>query len=66
MGGTDDFSTDVMAFVLSQHGVLNYEADKSEEIAENANNNMGVNNTSIRTAYHASLSDSDDDFDLDS
>lgn len=62
MGGTDDFSTDVMAYVLSQHGVLNYEADKSEEIQEKAANNMGVNNISIRTAYHASLSDSDDDF----
>ena len=64
MGGTDDFTTDVMAYVLSQHGVLNYEADKSEEIQEKAANNMGVNNISIRTAYHASLSDSDDDFDL--
>jgi thioredoxin-like negative regulator of GroEL len=28
LGGTDDFSTEDMAYVLSQHGVLNFEIDR--------------------------------------
>jgi thioredoxin-like negative regulator of GroEL len=27
-GGTDDFSTDDVAYVLSRHGVLNFEVDR--------------------------------------
>lgn len=35
-GGTDDFSTADMAYVFAQHGVLNFEADQSEEIQKRA------------------------------
>jgi hypothetical protein len=27
LGGTDDFTTEELAYVLSQHGVLNFDAD---------------------------------------
>ena len=35
-GGTDDFTTQDMAYVLSTHGILNYEVDRSEEINSQA------------------------------
>ncbi len=58
-GGTDDFSTADMAYVLATHKVLNYEGDRSEEIGQRATR-AGLNsvklNTIRSTDYH-----SDDD-----
>ena len=62
LGGTDDFSTDDMAYVLSTHGVLNFEADQSERIANHAAraglNHVGISH--IRSGVY--VSDDDDDF----
>jgi len=65
LGGTDDFTTDDMAFVLKNHGVLNFEVDRAEEIMAKSKkggvNAIGVN--SIKSSFaHASLSDDEDDF----
>ncbi len=61
-GGTDDFSTEDVAFVLSQHGMLNFEADRSEELAQKQTR-KGVN--SVRLNIRASHLADDDDYDLD-
>ncbi|CAE7726045.1 unnamed protein product, partial [Symbiodinium microadriaticum] len=62
LGGTDDFSTDDMAYVLSTHGVLNFEMDRSEMIANHAAraglNHVGI--SQIRSGGY--VSDDDDDF----
>ena len=62
-GGTDDFTTSDMAWVLSTHGVLNFEeADRAEQVAQNAAR-AGVNafNLSVKSGdYEAGLSDEDD------
>jgi thioredoxin-like negative regulator of GroEL len=36
MGGIDDFTTEDLAYVLSQHKMLFYSGDRSEEIKRNA------------------------------
>ena len=48
-GGTDDFSTEDMAYVLSNYKVLNYETDRSEEI---------VKQSKISSRNHINLYDS--------
>jgi hypothetical protein len=63
MGGTDDFTTDELAYVLAHHKVLNFDKDMKEEIAKRSARAGGVNTISIKSgAYAATLSDSDDDF----
>ena len=62
-GGTDDFTTDDVAYVLSRYGVLNFEVDRSEDIERRANR-QGVNAIKIRSGDTHSLSD-DDDFSMD-
>ena len=66
LGGTDDFSNMDMAYVLSTHGVLNFdEADRAEEIASRSQK-AGLNSVrlaTIRAGDHDNLSD-DDDFDM--
>jgi hypothetical protein len=56
LGGTDDFSTEDMAYVLSTHGVLNFDYDRSEMIANNAMraglNHVGI--SQIRSGDHFS------------
>lgn len=64
-GGVDDFSTADMAYVLSQHGIINAEADRSEEIAKSkaVGGLNHVNLSRIRAGiHHGSLSDDEDDF----
>mmetsp|Transcript_8507 Transcript_8507/g.12700 ORF Transcript_8507/g.12700 Transcript_8507/m.12700 type:complete len:225 (-) Transcript_8507:101-775(-) len=62
LGGTDDFSTDDMAYVLSTHGVLNFDMDRSDMIAANAAksglNHVGI--SQIRSSSYYSLSDDED------
>jgi hypothetical protein len=66
-GGTDDFSTTDMAYVLSTYGMLNFdEADRSEEIS-NRSNKAGLNSmrlNCIRAGEYDDMAD-DDDFNLD-
>lgn len=64
MGGTDDFKTEDFAFVLSQHGVLNYEGDRSDSIAKSAARG-GVNAINIRASQLAAPDSDEDDYDLD-
>jgi len=63
-GGTDDFTTSDMAYVLSQWGVLNFdEADRGEEIAEKS---MGAGLNRIQLSIRSGGYDhEDDDFSLD-
>jgi hypothetical protein len=63
-GGVDDFSTEDMAYVLSTHGVLNFEIDKSETIRENMSRKSGVNAigvSCIRSSDYYSLDDDVED-----
>lgn len=62
-GGTDNFSTEDVAYVLSTHGVLKYEVDRSEEIERNTTRS-GLNSIKIRSGDTHNLSD-DDDYTLD-
>lgn len=48
LGGTDDFTTADMAYVLATHGVLNYENDRSEEITKRATR-AGLNSVRLAT-----------------
>ena len=60
-GGTDDFSTQDMAYVLATHKVLNFEADRSEEIAARAGK-AGLNSVklaTIRSGDYDHVSDDD-------
>jgi thioredoxin-like negative regulator of GroEL len=61
-GGTDDFSTNDVAYVLSQHGVLNFEVDRSEEIAARSNK-AGLNALRMERIKSGEYDDLDDDFD---
>eukprot|EP01034_Spumella_vulgaris_P041622 gene41622-51560_t len=47
MGGSDDFTTADFAYVLAGHGVLNFEADRSEEIAGRATK-AGLNSVRLK------------------
>lgn len=66
-GGTDDFSTDDVSYVLSQHGMVKFDFDRSEEIMEKASkasfNNIRME--TIKAGEYDKLDDDDDDFDLD-
>lgn len=60
-GGSDDFSTQDMAYVLSTHGMLNFEADRSEEIGSLAAK-AGLNHLrmeKIRAGDYDDMSDDD-------
>ena len=60
-GGTDDFTTADMAYVLSTHGVLTFDGDRSEEITGHAEK-AGLNHIRIRTGGCDGFDqDSDDD-----
>lgn len=57
-GGTDNFSTDVVKFVLASHGVLSYDQDKSDELARR---NGGINSTRINFSNKDFNEGSDED-----
>lgn len=60
-GGTDDFTTADVAYVLATHGVLNYETDRSEEIAKQRSK-AGLNSVrmaTIRSGEYDGYSDDD-------
>lgn len=60
-GGTDDFTTQDVAYVLASHGVINFETDRSEEIAEKSTK-AGLNHIrmqKIRSGEYDDLSDDD-------
>jgi hypothetical protein len=64
-GGTDDFSTTDVEYVLSTYDIIKFDGDRSENIANSANRSGGVNNiriTSVKASRYA-LDDPDDDFD---
>jgi len=58
-GGTDDFSTADMAYVLASRGVLNYENDRSEEIRNRATK-AGLNSIRLATIRASNYDDMDD------
>lgn len=60
LGGTDDFSTEDMAYVLSRHGVLKYEVDRTEEIANRAKR-AGLNSMSLNLIKRGEYDNLDDD-----
>jgi len=67
-GGTDDFTTADMAFVLANYGMIKPDEvqDRSEEINSTAARS-GLNSISLKIksgAYDGNLSDADDDFDV--
>jgi thioredoxin-like negative regulator of GroEL len=66
-GGTDDFSTDDVSYVLSQHGMVKFEMDRSEEIMEKAAkasfNNIRLER--IKAGEYDNMDDDEDDYDLD-
>eukprot|EP01038_Epipyxis_sp_PR26KG_P012058 gene12058-16135_t len=62
-GGTDDFTTADMAYVLATRGVLNYENDRSEEIASRSNK-AGLNAMRLNKIKNGDYDDfSDEDLD---
>jgi hypothetical protein len=65
-GGSDDFTTDDVAFVLSQRGLLNYDADRSEDISgrSQASGVNAVRLSQIRGGSGISgMSDDEDNYD---
>lgn len=66
-GGIDEFTTADMAHVLAGHGCINYEEDRSEEIAKSSSigglNHVKINSiqSSLYGNQHA-MSDDEDDF----
>lgn len=61
LGGTDDFTTSEMAYILASHGVLNYENDQSEEIA-NRSRKAGLNSMRLATIRSSDYGNLSDDF----
>lgn len=47
-GGTDDFTTSDVAYVLASHNVLNFETDRSEEISQRSTR-AGLNSVRLAT-----------------
>eukprot|EP01041_Mallomonas_annulata_P011690 gene11690-24477_t len=51
-GGVDDFSTEDMAYVLAAHKVLNFEGDRSEDVASHSSrkgvNALRISSNSVR------------------
>ena len=64
-GGTDDFSSQDMAYILSTHGMLNFEIDRSEEINQQAQK-AGLNHLRMEKIRAGEYDDmeNDDDFDM--
>ena len=64
-GGTDDFSTQDMAYILSQHGVLHFDsvADRSEDIAQHQSR-AGLNHLRMQKIKSGEYDDLDLDDDL--
>ena len=64
-GGTDDFSSQDMAYILSTHGMLNFEIDRSEEINQQSQK-AGLNHLRMEKIRAGEYDDmeNDDDFDL--
>eukprot|EP01039_Chlorochromonas_danica_P004305 gene4305-4725_t len=60
LGGTDDFTTDDMAYVLSQHGMLKFDIDRSEEIAARVRR-AGFNSMSLNVVKRSQYDDMSDD-----
>ena len=60
LGGTDDFTTEDMAYVLSTHGVLNFDHDRSEMIQNHAMK-AGLNHVGISQIRSGGYSMSDDE-----
>lgn len=59
-GGTDDFSTQDVAYILSTHGVLNFEVDRSEEISSQASK-AGLNHLRMERIKSGEYDDFSDD-----
>lgn len=64
LGGTDDFSTEDMAYVLSNHGVLKFEMDRGEEIAGRAKR-AGLNSMRVNTVKRGQYDELSDDENFD-
>jgi hypothetical protein len=62
-GGSDDFSTSDMAYVLSQYKVLNFEMDRSEEISQRSTKS-GLNSVRIDTIRSGGYQNGSDDEEL--
>lgn len=60
LGGTDDFTTEDMAYVLSTHKVLKYDVDRTEEIAARAKR-AGFNSMSLNMVKRGQYDDMSDD-----
>jgi len=60
LGGTDEFSSDYLAYVLSGHGVCNYDGPPPALPTANKLNIFQMPKSSIRQSAYAN--DSDDDF----
>jgi thiol-disulfide isomerase/thioredoxin len=59
-GGTDDFTTSDMAYVLATHKILNYETDRSEEISQRATR-AGLNSVRLATIRSGDYDHQSDD-----
>lgn len=67
-GGTDDFTTSDMAYVLSTYGMIKPEEvdDRSDEIAQGNKAGFNAINMTIKSSNIANiLEDDDDDFDME-
>jgi hypothetical protein len=60
LGGTDDFTTDDMAYVLSQKGVLTFDGDRTKEIATRAKK-AGLNSMTLSLVKRGQYDDMSDD-----
>ena len=58
LGGTDDFATEDLAYVLATRGVLFYENDRSEELSRRSAK-AGLNNIRLTTGVSAGAYDDD-------
>lgn len=59
-GGTDDFTTSDMAYILATHKLLNYETDRSEDIANRATK-AGLNSVRLATIRSGDYDHQSDD-----
>lgn len=64
LGGTDDFTTTDMAYILSTHGMLNFDGDRAEEIRERARK-AGTNSMGLQTVRRGQYDDISDDENFD-
>ena len=62
-GGTDDFSTQDVAYVLSGHGMINFEGDRAEEINESSAR-AGLNSIRMSRLTAGEYDDLGDDDDM--